>query len=132
MDYILGGRRYGKTRKCLEWVLMDNEPTSNYPFWQKIILCISPQEAKRLRSELRRMARSRGVQDPNDLIYNMVYSTEEWNRAQIGRESVKVMLDNADLFLQQMFRGQLAGMTLTEDEHDKIIRLDSQNNWRRL
>lgn len=129
MELIISGRRGGKTEACLEWVLTDNEPTDSYPFWQKVILTHNDREADRLRGVLARRLRSRGMTDPHGLFYNLVYSAEEWQRAQIGVEPVQLMFDNADLFLAGMFRGGLTGITWTAREgqpEDKVRMLDDQ------
>jgi hypothetical protein len=129
VELIISGRRCGKTTKCLEWV-MGAERTDSYPFWDRVILCFTSQEADRLRGELRRRARSLRWSDQLvSLVYNMVYSCEEWKRAQVGRHPVKVWIDNADLYLQQQFRGMVKGVTWTQREghpEDRIKVLDDK------
>ena len=128
MELIIGGRRYGKTIKALEWVEV-GQRTSSYPFWDRVLLCTTSQEADRLRDDLLERAAARGEDNTWGLFYNRVYSVEEWARARVGREPVQLWLDNADLFLQ-MYLGRggssLKGVTWTtrEDQpEDKVTHL---------
>lgn len=131
MEIIIGGRRCGKTTKCLEWV-DEAERVQGYPFWNRILLTVSQREADRLRQALRRRARARGERDSAGLIYNKVYCVEEWQRTRVGAEEVKVMIDNADLVLQDLIgRGnqELAGITWNlnaGEEGNQVTLLDDQ------
>jgi hypothetical protein len=116
MNIIVSGRRGGKTHACLVWALAAKRRQA-YPFWDRVVLCINVQEADRLRSTLQRMARSLGWDKTRvGLTYDLVYAAEEWTRIYHGHDltNVQVMLDNADIFLQDMFRGHLKAVTWTQ------------------
>jgi hypothetical protein len=114
MELFIGGRRSGKTTACLRWVEQATQ-TASYPFWDRVLLAVNKGEADRLRRLLRERAVDRGWTQPRlGLTYNMVYTVEEWGAAHLGIKPVQVMLDNADLFLSDLFnRGgnRLIGFT---------------------
>jgi hypothetical protein len=111
---IVGGRRSGKTTESLKW-LKEAKRVDAYPFWDRVLLTFSTDEAQRLRIQLRREAERTGVPD-SGLYYNLVYSFEEWRRAHLGSSwEGAVAVDNAEFILQKYLNhGQhLAIVTMT-------------------
>jgi hypothetical protein len=89
MEIYTAGRQQGKTTYLIDWV-REGIKTDSYPFWDRVILTYSIQEADRLRRKYK-------------LDYNQVYSTIEWTRSHIGPKPVKLAIDNADILLSEMF-----------------------------
>lgn len=124
MEIIIGGRGYGKTTKCFEW-LAEAKRTNSYPFWDRVLLVLDLDRAQRLRVELRQQAESRGEEDAS-LYYNQVYCVQEWEGAHLGRGAapVKVMMDDAQSIIERMLyrRGhELAGVTWNANHGDNVI-----------
>lgn len=119
---VVTGRRCGKTTKCLEW-LAGAKRVPHYPFWDRILLTFSPEEAQRIRVKLRTDAEEANLPDAA-LYYNLVYSFEEWRTAHLGSQwSGEVAVDNAEFIISQYFRQRqrLAIITITGtlvEDHD--------------
>ena len=104
MKIIVRGRQAGKTYDLIQWV-KEGEETDSYPGWSRILLCHSLDEAQRIRTQY-------------DVDYRQVFSVSEWQNARMGRKSIEIAVDNADLVLMG-FLGQMptqiamTGTTLT-------------------
>jgi hypothetical protein len=132
VELIVGGRRAGKTEASLKWV-EQAVPTSSYPYWSRVLLTVSLNEADRLRGVLKARARGRGWNSTMvGLCYNMVYSVYEWRKTTTGIEPVELLLDNADMYLQEVigqYRHTLKVVTWTQREgqpEDNIKLLDDK------
>lgn len=79
MRVLIAGRRNGKTTAALDW-LREAKRVSSYPFWDRVLLTMSLDEAQRLRIMLRKEAEEANIPDAG-LYYNLVYSFEEWRNA---------------------------------------------------
>lgn len=85
MKIIVRPRQGGKTRELIRWV-KEGKPTGSYPFWSRIILCHTFDEAQRLRTE-------------GSLEYRQVFSVREWRQSHIGPDPMEIAVDNVDLVL---------------------------------
>lgn len=112
----IAGRRCGKTTKVIEWV-EQGKRTPVYPFWTRVIVTPTAQEADRLRELLFTRAEARGAPTgllTEGLLYNQVYAAEEWRRAHIPRDWIgEIAIDNAEWLLQTMFRQPPSLITMT-------------------
>ncbi len=114
MGVFVGGRRGGKTTKCLEW-LEQAKRVPQYPFWDRILLTPSLDEAQRLRVMLRRREEERnGPEAGSGLYYNLVYSFEEWRTARLGLGwQGEVAVDNAEWIIEREIGQRVSLMTMT-------------------
>lgn len=113
MYVYVRGRRWGKTTKTIEWV-EQGKRVPHYPFWDRVIVTPTREEAIRLRDMLSKRALERGDADPQGLQYNRVYYAEEWQRAYVGRDwQGEIALDNAEWLFTQMFRQTPSLVTMT-------------------
>ena len=92
MFIIHKGRAEGKTTDLVRWV-KEGKDTKSYPFWSRVILVHSLQEAQRMRKK----------GNEYGLDYTQVYSYQEWANAYKGLLPVEVGIDNADILLQSLF-----------------------------
>jgi len=97
---IVRGRQASKTYESVQWVLA-GEPTDSYPGWSRVLLCMSIGEADHVRAQF------------SALDYRQVFGFEEWRRARLGKLSVEVMVDDADLILASTLGQSISGMTVT-------------------
>jgi hypothetical protein len=93
-------RQAGKTHALVQWV-KEGEATNSYPFWSRIILTPSIEQAMRLREEY------------EDLDYNQVFAWIEWSTMRRGSLPVEVAVDNLDMIVAEHLRQAPAVVTWT-------------------
>lgn len=89
MHVIARGRQAGKTHDLVQWVLL-GKPTNSYPFWSRVLLVPTIQQA----NDVRRLYQ--------DLDYRQVFSVREWQNARLGSDPVQVSIDNVEWLLQEI------------------------------
>lgn len=92
-EVVVGGRAFGKTHAAVQWVKQD--PGS------RAIVTINHKEAERLIEEY-------------ELPEECVIVADKAPHELLGRSGVDVILDNADIFLQQLFNGHLHAITMSQ------------------
>jgi hypothetical protein len=114
MKYIIGARRSGKTTQLLEWVL-EGHPRNTFPYWSRVIISFSHQEARRLRNILKQARPELDTQE-------WVFSVEEWQseRRGINPTGLMVAVDEASYILEQ-FIGHVVLATLNNEEGLEVL-----------
>ncbi len=97
IQWYIAGRQQGKTTDLITWV-KGGHKVSYYPYWDRVIITSSIQEANLIRRQLYRADSVDGLE------YNMVYHWEDWKNANHGtiRGRVEIGIDNVDFFLNRM------------------------------
>ena len=101
MEVVVRPRRAGKTNELIEWV-KQGEKRRAYPFWTRIILTYSMQEAERLRKT-----------PAFGLDYHQVFSAKEWRNRYRGTKPLEVGVDNADILLRMFVDENITRVTMT-------------------
>lgn len=112
MKVIQLPRQAGKTNKLIEWI-KEGHLIDSYPGWSRVILTSTIQEADMIRNTKLRLQRKEFD------TYRWVFSFDEWVRAAVPYSlGIEVAIDNVDMLLSYMLRGQglIKVITLTSDE----------------
>jgi hypothetical protein len=99
IEWYISERQEGKTEHLIEWVKQADKIRS-YPFWNRIVLVSSIQEAIYFRRQL--LTRQEWDSSPDGLEYNMVYHLDDWNDMYSIREPVQIAIDNVEFFLNRL------------------------------
>lgn len=110
MRIIVAPRGMGKTRSVIAWWLQD---------WQHRVIIV-PNYAQRefVIAEVHRNPNLRTVWAKPELKGEWgrhILAPQQWQYWSLGQKIDMVMIDNLDMFLQEMFRGALVGATSTEE-----------------
>jgi len=104
MEYVVRGRREGKTMYLIEKFLEDPE--------RSIIVCPSEIEAKRLRSELQELRAPEFQMEWKKLLRHNIISMS--NGEYLKGLNKKVYVDNLDQWIRAVF-GNVQAVTMTEE-----------------
>lgn len=114
MQVFIGARQTGKTYSALDW-LLEGESRKEYPYWSRVIVCATNEQTLYVTRQLHiKTAGTRWEEHPRIIdIRKAVWGVNDLKTGLRHNAKVEIMVDDADIVLQQLLRVSVAAMTLT-------------------